>query len=441
MLRSGCCDEVEQGGQRRADALRRAFAPQGSTKGECRVLDYHRECSSSDVAQPRTISWAATDYLLHDDDYAKYPDVQMYPTVAAAVVPVYRLPVSTPGYSPLRLTNFLLAQIFRGRIKTWGHPLLVNLNPWLANLEVPNATIELVVRADASGSTFLMKQFLHDVDPNFEAELSVDHLPDWGNLTVTKKSTNFGVLAYVMTTSYTLSYSTLTDAIQAGVPRSLFLKPSGGVVESNTYTIESALAELGLGFDRKGEPEVRLTADLHDAQGLYAWPIVGYTYVLIRKETTRFDLGETCEMRKEMVRFFEWFHTAPAVSDIAREDGYSPLPLAVRELVLRRMLEDIKCNGSYAYTPLVAPTLHFQGSSLMDSPLKHVSIEYKAVDSSVRVAFTSKRANSTIVQDLASSTLTTIGGYAAALVPEKETLPLENMLYIPFAGVATRAYL
>ena len=56
------------------------------------VKDWASTCKDGDEIEPKVVDWAGSDSLLKDDEYSEYPDLQMYPTVAGAVVPVYNLP-------------------------------------------------------------------------------------------------------------------------------------------------------------------------------------------------------------------------------------------------------------------------------------------------------------------------------------------------------------
>lgn len=55
--------------------------------------------------------------ILNQSDYDAYPDLQMYPVLATAIVPVYNL----KGVKGLVLTRTALAQIFSGQI-TYASP-------------------------------------------------------------------------------------------------------------------------------------------------------------------------------------------------------------------------------------------------------------------------------------------------------------------------------
>ena len=45
----------------------------------------------SDDIQPGNVDFAASDSLLKDEEYETYPDLQMYPSVGGAVVPIFNL--------------------------------------------------------------------------------------------------------------------------------------------------------------------------------------------------------------------------------------------------------------------------------------------------------------------------------------------------------------
>ena len=81
----------------------------------------------------------------------------MYPTVAGAVVPIYNLgPVNDTGTDGLMLTPLVLTRIFRGNITTWDDPQIVELQlqgKWASYRIPPGQPIEVVVRADKSGTT------------------------------------------------------------------------------------------------------------------------------------------------------------------------------------------------------------------------------------------------------------------------------------------------
>ena len=87
------------------------YKPTGSTTGKNSII-------------ANTVSFAGSDSLLRDADYVNVPDLQMYPAVAAAVVPLYNV----PGLSAaLVLDRATLPLIFLGDIRRWNDPRIAAL--------------------------------------------------------------------------------------------------------------------------------------------------------------------------------------------------------------------------------------------------------------------------------------------------------------------------
>ena len=58
-----------------------------------------------------------------------YPNLQMFPILAVAVVPIYRLDGLGTGAPQLILTRPVLAEIFLGNITWWNDPAIQQCNP------------------------------------------------------------------------------------------------------------------------------------------------------------------------------------------------------------------------------------------------------------------------------------------------------------------------
>lgn len=88
------------------------YKPVGSTAGK-------------DSIKANTVSFAGSDSLLKPEDYSSVPDLQMFPAVAASVVPIYNLP--TLGSNSLVLNRATLPLIFLGDIRRWDDPRIAAL--------------------------------------------------------------------------------------------------------------------------------------------------------------------------------------------------------------------------------------------------------------------------------------------------------------------------
>ena len=99
-----------------------------------------------------TVDFAGSDSLLLDTEYAAGKDLQMYPIVASAVVPVYNIiwnidakATPAPVIAPLVLDRTTLVGIYNATITMWNDPAIVALNPDLKTF-LPAAKITVVHR-------------------------------------------------------------------------------------------------------------------------------------------------------------------------------------------------------------------------------------------------------------------------------------------------------
>jgi len=273
--------------------------------------------AATDPTPPYYIDIAGTDSIFNPPDYEEYPDLQLYPAIAAAVVAIYNL----PGIPDLILTPAVLAAIFRqclptatctpGWIYSWSDHAIVALNPTLATQLAAFGNISVIVRADGSGTTEIFKNALNIFDPvGFGGQVFNNTGPTgaqsatWYNVSVTKGNTNNGVVAHVLAKVGAIGYTSLdlarstTGIKYAGVGPSLLA--SDGVLRATSETVGFALVEKGFSFGNNGDNVSHLTAIVSGAQGSEAWPMVGYSYFALRLNTLR--PGADCANRDAVLR-------------------------------------------------------------------------------------------------------------------------------------------
>jgi len=125
-----------------------------------------------------TVDFAGSDSLLSDQNYTDGKDLQMYPMVAGAVVPVYNIafkPVPTPaaGASAVALPKLILdrqslVDIYSAKVTMWNDPEILALNPGLKDY-MPAAAITTVHRSDASGTTEIFTRALSSFSSDWKA--------------------------------------------------------------------------------------------------------------------------------------------------------------------------------------------------------------------------------------------------------------------------------
>eukprot|EP00667_Euglena_gracilis_P003863 EG_transcript_3874 len=359
------------------------YAGYGSGRGKCRIENATRECATTDTSPPLSVDFAGSDAILTASDYAKYPDLQLYPTAATAVVPIFNL---GPTVSRIVLTTTLLAQIYEGTVTYWGDSRITALNPNLTQSLPAGQRIILVVRSDSSGTTEIFKKALASFDPGFQAQVGTSSAPVWPGVTAVAQSGNQGVVAYVMNTPYALGYSELGVALANDLSMVTLKKYDGAVVEASVAGIEYAVLQLGLSFGNNNDDPAHLTADLQNAAGPNAWPIVGYTYLLMRKSTLR--PGATCNNVRQTVAFWYWFWTSDLVANIALNEKFSSLPAVVRDAVVSRFISDITCKGELMYQQATLPAVRGSGTSLLQGFFDTVINVYSLQQSGVNLTYT-----------------------------------------------------
>eukprot|EP00667_Euglena_gracilis_P008108 EG_transcript_8205 len=348
----------------------------------CRLMNYSKECPAGDTDQPWYLDWGSITAPINSDPYVRYPDLQLYPTVAGAVVPVYNL----NGISDLVLSLETLAQIWSGRITTWDHPAIQALNPGFKSWGVPaNQRIALVGRADVSAVTSVFRQSLAGVDAAFHLQVGTSSAAAWNGTPVTLVAGAQLVVSRVMRTGYALGYSPLGDALSSKIPVAR-LNRSGVVVEASSDSVEYAMLERGVAFGNNGDDPAHLTADLFNAANPLAWPIVSYSYLMLRKATLR--PGASCATVAALAKFWLWFWNAAEVETIAISLGFSVLPTVVQKKVLARFKQDLQCGGAPVWRDAEVPVVAGYGPGAGVLVFDKFQEAYALVNSSVTLNYT-----------------------------------------------------
>jgi ABC-type phosphate transport system substrate-binding protein len=340
------------------------------------------------------------------------------------------------------LTPDVLARIFRAAVTRWDDFEIAALNPQLAaSGKLPSREIRLVVRSDPSGTSEIFTRALSSFEAGFRSAIGVSATPNWTSPDALACSSNYGVAACVLNTPFSIGYTVLAEAVALTVPfASLLTDTARDPVVASVPSIAAAVAELGIDFGNTGEPASRLTAFVHHARGPLAWPIVGLTYAVLRKETT--PAGQSCESRRETVKFWEWFYTSEHLAIAAERQSFVILPAGTRGLVLSRMVADVQCDGAPAYTALAPATLRGGGPDVFDSMMRNFEAAYvtrldivTGLDTDVTMTFAPVHYTHAAVAAL------TNGSIDYAILPlgtpaATGALPAETYIEMPYAGNA-----
>ncbi len=281
-----------------------------------------------------TVDFAGSDSLLTPEEYASGKDLGMFPTVAGAVVLIYNIPlakgVANPA-TPLPVLVFdrqTLVGIYNSTITQWNDPAIVALNPaWKDYL--PAADITTVHRSDGSGTTEIFTKALTSFSTDWKAGGAASI--EWPKGNNVGGKGNAGVAAAVMSTPNSIGYVEISYAISNKLVFASLINKAGKTVVASNESVQAAMAE--------GKFSDKLTATIVDGASDGAYPIVGYTYLVLHTSSMT-----DCVKAQKILEFFKWAETDQNASARAVTLGYSALPDSVKTIVLAKLAE-VTCNG------------------------------------------------------------------------------------------------
>jgi phosphate transport system substrate-binding protein len=282
-------------------------------------VDYQSVGSGSGIKSviDRTVDFGASDAAMKPEDIARVDGgVQLLPMTAGAIVLTYNL----KGVNELKLSRKAYSGIFLGKVKKWNDPAIVQANPGVV---LPDQAINVVVRADSSGTSFVFTKHLSTISEEFAKSPGADTMPNWA--VGTRSKGNEGVTASIMTTPGAIGYIEYGYAKSQKLPMAILENRSGNYVAASTASGQAALASAQL-------PE-NLIAWASDPEAKDAYPIVTYTWLLCyRKYADKKKLDA-------MQGLLQYGLTEGQKE--AEPLGYIPLPPAVAEKV-KAAVQNIK---------------------------------------------------------------------------------------------------
>lgn len=161
------------------------------------------------------VDFGASDGPMTDQQIADYRQkhgfgILHFPTVAGADVPTYNVPSVKTG---LNFTPEALAGIYLGKITRWNDAELTKANP---GVKLPDAPIQVVHRADGSGTTYCWTDYLSKISPEWKSKVGFGTSINWP-VGVGGKG-NDGVAGQVKNMSNSIGYVELIYAIRTACP-------------------------------------------------------------------------------------------------------------------------------------------------------------------------------------------------------------------------------
>src|SRR5262249_58892644 len=194
----------------------------------------------------RTVDFGASDAPLRPEELALAGLVQ-FPIIVGGVVPVVNVEGIGPGQ--LRLTGSVLADIYLGKITRWNAEAIGDLNPGLA---LPDQAIIPIDRADASGTTFVLADYLARVSATWRDEIGVNIAVEFP--TGIGGKGNEGVAGFTARTNGGIGYVEHSYAIRSKLAYVSLQNRDGEIVKPSREAFQSAVgqAEWGDAADDPG---------------------------------------------------------------------------------------------------------------------------------------------------------------------------------------------
>ena len=274
-------------------------------------VDYQSVGSGSGVKSviDKTVDFGASDAAMKPEDIKRVDaGVQLLPMTAGSIVLTYNL----KGITDLKLSRKAYVGIFLGKVTKWNDPLIAQANP---GVNLPALPINVIVRADGSGTTFVFSKHLSAISDEFAKSTGVNTLPNWA--VGTRSKGNEGVTAAIMTTPGSIGYIEFGYARSQKLAMAILENKSGAFVAATTASGQAALASAQLPED--------LIVWASDPDAKDAYPIVTYTWLLCYKQ---YQDKKKFEVLQDLLKY--------CLRDGQKECeplGYIPLPAAVAEKV------------------------------------------------------------------------------------------------------------
>lgn len=275
-------------------------------------VDYQSVGSGSGIKSfiDKTVDFGASDAAMTPEEMSRVDPALgalCLPMTAGSIVITYNL----QDVKELRLSRKAYSGIFLGTVKQWNDPLIVKDNP---GVQLPNTPINVVVRADSSGTTFVFTQHLSAINPDFARSPGASKMPNWP--VGTRSKGNEGVTASVKTTPGSIGYIEYGYAKSQNMPMAILENKSGDWIAPSTASGQAALASAQI-------PD-NLIVWAPDPEPKDAYPIVTYTWLLVHKKYDKTKLP----VLQDLLRY--------GVTDGQKDAeplGYIPLPAPVIDKV------------------------------------------------------------------------------------------------------------
>jgi phosphate transport system substrate-binding protein len=225
----------------------------------------------------------------------------------------YNLPGISTG---LKLNGTVLAEIYTGKITSWGDSAITKLNPTLAKKLKADGKITPVFRSDGSGDSYAFQNFLTHAAPKIWVDGVSTSFPGTAGV---GENGNAGVAGEVKSNKGTIGYISGAYLLQQHLSVAAIGNQAGKYELPNISSIlnaassNSKITAQGPGFTG---------ASIVNPGKAYktAYPISTYTYAIVSKSDSNLSAVQ---------QFLTWVTNGPGLQYGVSLD-FAPLPKAIR---------------------------------------------------------------------------------------------------------------
>jgi len=270
----------------------------------------------------KTVDFGATDVPLKASEASAIKgDYIEFPTALGAVVVAYNVPGVT---TPLKLDGPTTAKIFLGTIKKWNDPAIVAQNP---GVTLPDTAIQIVHRADASGTSGIFTGWLAMESPDWKSKVGAGKSVQWPS--GQGANGNAGVAQAMSQTKGSIGYLESQYAVTTQLGVASLKAPDGTYVAASADGVAKAGQDLAF--------PITETTTILDSKVAGAYPMASATYILMYKDISDQKKAQT------LVDFWTWSLTKG--QDELGKLNYVPLPSSVAQGALS-LLGEVTSGGT-----------------------------------------------------------------------------------------------
>ncbi|MDI3380284.1 phosphate ABC transporter substrate-binding protein PstS [Xenophilus aerolatus] len=286
-------------------------------------INYQSVGSGAGIKQieAKTVDFGASDAPLKDDELQAKGLLQ-FPTVIGGVIPVVNIQGIKPG--ELKLSGAVLGDIYLGKIAKWNDPAIKALNP---SLNLPDAAIAPVRRADGSGTSFLFTNYLSKVNAEWKTKVGEGTAVNWP--TGAGGKGNEGVAAFVGRLPNSIGYVEYAYVKQNKMVYAQMQNAAGKFVSPEDTAFKAAAA--GAEWDKS------FYQILTNQPGDASWPITGATFILMHKAQDKPAQAAT------VLKFFNWAYKNG--DQTADNLDYVPMPAPVKTAIAKSWTQIKAADG------------------------------------------------------------------------------------------------